>query len=56
MKVATLLKDKGGLGIKYLESFSKAMQLMVVAQMEKQRERAWAKMDVPCDNVDKDLL
>ena len=49
-------KIKGGLGILDLERFARALRLRWLWFQWTQKERAWNKLDVPCDERDRDLF
>lgn len=47
-----LPKTKGGLGILDLERFTRALRLRWLWFQWKQKQRAWNRLDVPCDKAD----
>jgi hypothetical protein len=49
-------KSKGGLGILDFERFTRALRLRWLWYQWRQPERAWSKLEVPCDSVDRDLF
>jgi hypothetical protein len=51
-----LPKIKGGLGILDLERFARALRLRWLWFQWRQKERAWNKLELPCDSRDKDLF
>jgi hypothetical protein len=51
-----LPKVKGGLGILDLERFARALRLRWLWFQWRHKERAWAKMEIPCDSKDRDLF
>lgn len=49
-------KTMGGLGILDLERFARALRLRWLWFKWKHKERAWNKLDLPCDNRDQELF
>lgn len=49
-------KIKGGLGILDLERFACALRLRWLWFQWRQKERAWNKLEIPCDTQDRDLF
>ena len=49
-------KIKGGLGILDLERFARALRLRWLWFQWCQKERAWNKLELPCDGRDRDLF
>jgi hypothetical protein len=47
---------KGGLGILDLERFARALRLRWLWFQWRQKERAWNKLELPCDSRDKELF
>jgi hypothetical protein len=49
-------KIKGGLGILDLERFARALRLRWLWFQWRQKERAWNKLEIPCDARDRELF
>lgn len=49
-------KIKGGLGILDLERFARALRLRLLWFQWHHKERAWNKLELPCDNTDRELF
>ena len=49
-------KIKGELGILDLECFARALRLRWLWFQWRQKERAWNKLELPCDGRDRDLF
>jgi hypothetical protein len=49
-------KIKGGLGILDLERFARALRLRWLWFQWRQKDRAWNKLELPCDSRDRDLF
>jgi hypothetical protein len=49
-------KKLGGLGILDLERFARALRLRWLWFRWQHQERPWTGLDIPCDNIDKDLF
>ncbi|WVZ83331.1 hypothetical protein U9M48_030492 [Paspalum notatum var. saurae] len=54
--VVCLPKSKGGLGVSDLERFARALRLRWLWFKWKENERAWSRLEVPCDKTDKALF
>jgi hypothetical protein len=50
--ITCLPKQKGGLGILDLERFARALRLRWLWFKWKEKDRAWNKLDIPCDKKD----
>ena len=51
-----LPKIKGGLGILDLERFARALRIRWLWFQWRQKERAWNKLELPCDSRDRELF